>query len=560
MDEHPTLPVRFLKHLVITSALTLLTVVAFQPVLMNGFVNWDDDLNFLENVHYRGLGPSQIAWALTTLHLGAYQPLGWVLHSAEYCACGLDPRGYHLVSFILHVININLLYVLVMCFLKISMIADRAAIPEVWAGMAVAWFAVHPMRVEPVAWISCQSYLPCSLFMILAIIIHINTFKDRLLSRTGWSRGVLWPYGLALLFKAQAVTLPAILIVLDVYLLRRVGGDPRRWFGRPDRRVLLDKLPFIGLAFIFAVVAYRAKATTFHGAPAQGRGALTVIAFVCYACCFYVFKTVIPSDITAIYTLPGPLAWTNPRLGIALLAVGGAGAAAFLGRRRWPGLLAVWVVSLVLLAPTPGIASLGLQLVANRYTYVAAMVWAIAAAVGLNWLAASCNRRLFVIAMLAVSLAVNGWSVLQTRAICRSWFDSESLWTYTLNHGGRASAAAYCNLAAVYRKRRQMDKAIAVYRFALSQRLDQSDLTGLATLHFNLGRSLEAEGRYDEAAAHLAEVARIARSANANFYCGRVLAAAGRFEEAIPYFIESLRINPRHVGAREALANASRLR
>ena len=105
-----------------------------------------------------------------------------------------------------------------------------------------------------------------------------------------------------------------------------------------------------------------------------------------------------------------------------------------------------------------------------------------------------------------------------------------------------------------------MDKAIAVYRSALSQGIDQSDVTGLANLHFYLGRCLEAQGKLDEAAAHLAEVARIARSANANYHCGRVLAAAGRSEEAIPYFVESLRINPRHVSARQALAQASRSR
>jgi hypothetical protein len=395
---------------------------------------------------------------------------------------------------------------------------------------------------------------------LITILLYFKRVEARSLSPADWSRGMLVSYGLALLFKAQAITLPAILIVLDIYLVMRVAGDPVRWFGRSYKAVLLNRLPFIGLAFIFAVVAYRAKASTFHGAPVPARGPLTDIAVICYGYCYYVFKTLMPRDVAAIHTLPGPLAWTNPYLTIALFAVGGASAAILLGRRRWPGVLAVWVISLALLSPAPGLLSLSLQLVANRYTYVAAMVWAIAAAVGFSWLADSRKGWRFVIAMLALGSAAIGWSVLQTRAICRTWHDSESLWTYALNHGGRASAVAYSNLAAVYIDRGQMDTAIAVYRSALSHGIDQSDVTGLANLHFNLGRCLEAQGKLDEAAAHLAEVARIARSANANYHCGRVLAASGKYEEAIPYFVESLRINPRHVSARQALARASRSR
>ena len=84
-------------------AITFLTFIAFQPVLANGFVHWDDEPNFFTNMHYRGLGPSRIAWALTTFHLGAYQP--WVgSYSAEYCVCGLDPRGYHIISLILYIL------------------------------------------------------------------------------------------------------------------------------------------------------------------------------------------------------------------------------------------------------------------------------------------------------------------------------------------------------------------------------------------------------------------------------------------------------------------------
>ena len=135
--------------------------------------------------------------------------------------------------------------------------------------MAVAWYAVHPLCVEPVAWMSCQSYLSGALFIVITIPFPIKRVEARSLSPADWSRGMLVSYGFDLLFKAQAIALPAILIVLDIYLVMRVTCDPSRWFGRSYKAVLLNRLPFIGLAFIFAVVAYRAKASTFYGARSQ---------------------------------------------------------------------------------------------------------------------------------------------------------------------------------------------------------------------------------------------------------------------------------------------------
>ena len=94
--------------------LALLVVVAFAPALNNGFVNWDDKSNFLDNPHYRGLGPAELRWAWTTLWLGVYQPLAWMLFGAEYVAWKLDPHRYHLVSLILHAVNMIVLYFLTM--------------------------------------------------------------------------------------------------------------------------------------------------------------------------------------------------------------------------------------------------------------------------------------------------------------------------------------------------------------------------------------------------------------------------------------------------------------
>ncbi len=144
----------------------LLARVAFLPVLHSRFVDqWDDQPNCLANHAFRGLGWPQVRWAWTTMSQGTYQPLAWTLFEAEYVAWGLDPRGYHLASLLLHAVNAVLFYILIQT-LQLHALPDiepgrRLAVP-LTSGLAAALFAVRSLRVEFVAWASCQPYLTCA--------------------------------------------------------------------------------------------------------------------------------------------------------------------------------------------------------------------------------------------------------------------------------------------------------------------------------------------------------------------------------------------------------------
>src|SRR5262249_50217385 len=149
------------------NVLALATLLTFLPVLMNSFVNWDDDKNFLENFNYRGLSPANIRWAWTSCHLGVYQPLAWILLGAEYAWSGMSRRGYRATSLIVHAANVILLYAVTRVVLA-AMLAPSAAwqnrAMRLAAAIAVALYAVHPLRAEPVAWVSAQPYLPSTTF------------------------------------------------------------------------------------------------------------------------------------------------------------------------------------------------------------------------------------------------------------------------------------------------------------------------------------------------------------------------------------------------------------
>jgi tetratricopeptide (TPR) repeat protein len=205
--------------------LALVTFAAFVPALSNGFiVSYDDGQNFLQNPHLRGLEPSTLRWAWTTNRLGVYQPLAWVLLEAEYATWGLEASGYHLVSLLFHCLN------------AIALMALAAAVCDRVAGECDAWnltgaalgsalFAVHPLRVEAVAWASCQPYTACAFFALCAVLAYLHGHKPGCPVRARWLLASWLFLAVALLFKAIAVTIPAVLVVLDVYPLRRLGRD-----------------------------------------------------------------------------------------------------------------------------------------------------------------------------------------------------------------------------------------------------------------------------------------------------------------------------------------------
>ena len=222
-------------HAAVTALLlVLLVVIAFFPCLQNDFVNWDDDQNFLENPFYRGLGWAQLRWDWTSFWLGVYQPLAWMILGAEYVLFGLKPWGYHLTSLILHALNTVVLFLLTVSLLTRCRSRPGPEDPgrmALAAGLASALFAVHPLRTEVVAWASCQPYLPCALFSMLAVLAYLRAFPDGQTPRWRWLLATFALFVAALLSKAVAVTLPAVLLILDVYPLRRLGGGPGRRVG-----------------------------------------------------------------------------------------------------------------------------------------------------------------------------------------------------------------------------------------------------------------------------------------------------------------------------------------
>ena len=336
----------------------------------------------------------------------------------------LDPRGYHLVSLLWHVSNAVVLYGLTMALLARAQPEFRHQNPwtcALAAGLATALFAVHPLRVEAVAWVSCQSYLPCALFAMLSVLAYLKAFATGPAPRWGWLAGSFVLFGASLLSKAPAVSLPAVLLILDVYPLRRLSGGPGRWFGASARRVWWEKVPFVALSLLFMGLAIAARGDVQTLIPLEHQGAAARIAQACYGTWFYLVKTVFPLGLTAFYPLHGRLDWFAPWFLASILGTVAMSVGLFLMRRRWPGTLAAWLSYLVMLAPGSGVILIGNRLAADRYSYLSMMGGVILTAGGLCRLGPTFWRtRAGVIGTIAVSLGSLGVLGFLTWHQCRT--------------------------------------------------------------------------------------------------------------------------------------------
>jgi protein O-mannosyl-transferase len=241
----------------------LVTILVFRSSLGHQFLSWDDLRMFPENPHYRGLGWSELRWDWTTFHLGEYMPLTWMTYGADYLLWGLDPFGYHLTNLALHGLTVGVVYVLGARLLALAWTAPVQPTPRARAlamGIAALLFAIHPLRVEPVAWVSARGSLLGGLLALLAVAAYLRAHMRGCPPRPhpGWWLASLGLFLLALLARSTNVMLPFVLLVLDVYPLGRVGGD-RAWWRGEVWRLSREKLPFLALSGAFVLAAVRAR-------------------------------------------------------------------------------------------------------------------------------------------------------------------------------------------------------------------------------------------------------------------------------------------------------------
>lgn len=530
-----------------------LVFATFSPALRNEFVNWDDDINLLRNDGFRGFSGEHLAWMFTTQLGGHYQPLTWLSFAVDHALWGPPDNaaafGYHLTNILLHALAAVIFLFVARRLLRagFGLSSGDFEVESYWcAGLATLIFALHPLRVESVAWVTERRDVLSAVFLFGCVLAYLRGVQpDR--RSIGWLSLSLLLFGFSLLSKAAGMTLPLILLVLDIYPLRRVKRG-RATIGQ----LVIEKIPFALLAGAAAFVAARAQQAAETWRSLDEFGVMERIATACSGVVFYVWKFLTPTRLAPLYPIPPREQLLGLSFIVSAAVIVAVVIAAIVYRRRFPALITSLVVYLLFLAPVSGLAQSGKQLVAERYSYLSLLPLAVLLAAGLFRLWFTRGRdedglrvvRTFQALAVLFVVGIGALSAAQTTY----WRNSVELWTW----GVRATPnnpVALANLADALREQGRFDVAASAYAQALA--LDETDPKS----HNGLGVSLIQMNRPDLAVSALERGVRLDAD-NPLYRCnlGYAYAGLGRFDDAIEQYRTAIEIAPDLIIAYQKLA------
>jgi tetratricopeptide (TPR) repeat protein len=531
----------------------------YTPALFCQFLNFDDNVYVTENPQVQaGLTWAGVKWAFSNLAAGFWHPLTWLSHLLDCQLFGLRPAGHHLSSLLLHLANTALLF---SALKRMTSAPGRSA-------LVAALFALHPLHVESVAWISERKDVLSTFFFLLTLLGYLQ-YVTKAERRGSWYSCALACFALGLMSKPMVVTLPVILLLLDYWPLQRLKI-------KNLVSIVLEKIPFFLLSLAFGVLTYRAEKQIGALALESGPSLPLRAANAVVSCVVYLRKTVWPNHLAAFYPYPKSFAaWEVIGASLILTAIS---LAALLSRRR-PYLLAGWLCYLVTLSPVLGLIQVGSHARADRYTYLPligifiAVVWGLTDLLGARRAVATQaqgalesprdglrplllwgrgGRLRPVLWSVPVSIAALALTACAAGTILqlRHWRNSESLFRHALSVTS-SNVPAHNGLGVALLEQGNLASAQAEFEQAL--RLDGRHVAA----RNNLGMVLEMQGRATEAITQFEEVLRIQpKNPEAHNNLGKTLAEQGQLSQAIGQFAEALRLKPEYPEARDNLARA----
>ncbi len=515
--------------------LALATFAVFWQVRHHEFISFDDNIYVFDNSHVKaGLTPKGLVWAFTSSHGSNWHPVTWLSHMLDCQLFGTEPGRHHLINLLLHIINTLLLFAVF-----------RQMTGAVWQSAFVAGaFALHPLHVESVAWVSERKDVLSTLFWLLTMAAYLRYVKHPKVS--GYLL-MLFVFALGLMAKPMLVTLPFVLLLLDYWPLGRFqdkraeirNSQGFRW------HLVWEKIPLFGLSVISCIITLliegKGVGMSLDSAPLKVRLLNIPIAYLTY-----LGKMLWPSKLAVFYPHTGDNLAMSESIVAGLLLVGVSIFVIWLApRHRY--LLVGWLWYLGTLVPVIGLVQVGLQARADRYTYVPLTGLFIMIAWGMPELLARWRYRKAVLSLSAAA-------VLLALGIT-SWFQA-GYWQNDVKLYEHASLVvpnnwwARNNLGIALSSQGKLDKAVGCYRQALQ--LEPS----LAEVHYNLGLALKLQGKLDEAITHFRQALQVApNDAESHNMLGMTLQQQGKIDEAIGHYKKALEINPDLAKAHNNLGN-----
>ncbi len=561
------------RNILVYLFLVVTTISVYWQVRNYDFVNFDDGTYIYENSHVqKGLTLESITWAFTTIYASNWHPLTWLSHMVDCHIYGMSPGRHHLTNLLLHVANSLLLF-----------FVFRKMTKSFWqSGFVAALFAIHPLHVESVAWVSERKDVLSTFFWMLTMWGYTRYIEHPAVNR--YLLVVLF-LALGLMSKPMLVTLPFVLLLLDYwpfcrFRFKRSGGSGNSQQKSNALRLVWEKIPLFVLVTMSSALTFYAQkkggaVRSLEIYPFKIRIANALVSYV-----KYVGKMVYPSKLAVLYPHPGMLPWW--KIGGACLLLVYISFLAIRVVKQSPYFAVGWLWYLGTLVPVIGLVQVGRQSMADRYTYIPLIGIFIIIAWGVPELVAQWRHRKIWLAILATVvltiLMATTWKQIgywkngitlfeQTLKITSNNYVSHNNLGNALDKQGRTTEAieqyliatrikpdyaeARNNLGNALQKEGHVEEAIEQYLKALRIKSDYAEA------HNNLGNALEKQGRIAEAFEHYLQTLRIKPDfVEAHNNLGNALHKQGRFEEAIGHYLQALQIKPDYAGAHYNIGNA----
>ncbi len=436
-----------------TAAILIATVtfLIYLPALQNDFVRWDDHEYVYENADIRSINFKFLVW-IFGFHVSNWHPLTWLSHAIDYAVWGSNPMGHHLSSIILHSANTFLLGILVV-YLFLYKSPSRSAIPDInsklpagaaiTAGVTALLFGIHPAHVESVAWIAERKDVLCAFFILLSLIFYVRYVADQ--KRSSYLLGLIF-FGLALMSKPMAVTLPAVLVVLDIYPFRRLNLSADF---KTRKKIFIEKAPFFILSLISAVLTILAQSARgairgFEAFPLTDRIIIAIKGVF-----FYLGKMIFPAGLSPYYPYPKNISFLSYEYFIpAILFLAATIFCVIAWKRGWKFFMATWAFYVITLLPVIGIIQVGEQAAADRYTYIPSIGPFLLIGLGVSSIRERLNKKVIVLLPAILIFVLLGRLTVDQIKV---WKNSITLWTRVLEQFPDHERA-YANRAQHYRE------------------------------------------------------------------------------------------------------------
>jgi tetratricopeptide (TPR) repeat protein len=509
---------------VVCLLLAAITFTVFGRTLTHEFIDFDDETYVYDNpMVVRGLTRPGLVWAFTSVHAANWHPLTWISHMLDCQLYGLHPGGHHLTNVLLHTATVIVLFLVL-----------RQMTGALWrSAFVAAVFAIHPLRVESVAWVAERKDVLSGLFFILTIAAYARyARRSGSFARYGL---VLLLFALGLMCKPMLVTLPGVLLLLDYWPLQRMKT-------RKLSALVLEKLPLLALSAASCAATLLAQ----HKAI-ESTGSFTLplrLGNALVAAMIYLGQMVWPAGLAVFYPYPSVQHWPAWEVALAGMLLAVLSWVACQLRRTQPWLLTGWLWYLVMLLPVAGIIQVGAQSHADRYTYLPQ----IGLYMALTWLAAKLRMNRAALGGLMAGVVGTLMACAWQQTAC--WKNNETLWTHTLACT-TDNYVAHSSIGTILFNKGNLDEAMVHYQKALQIN------PGYSTGHNNLGNAFRQKGRVDEAITQYEQALQIDPDNEEFCYnLGNMLGQNGRVDEAITHFRRALEINPNFAEAENNLATA----